>query len=47
MLVAWLIASQLSDIMVATVVCIVEFEWDVRSVNTVVMWIILMCSEKI
>jgi len=31
MLVAWLIALQLSDIMVATVVCIVEFEWNVRS----------------
>jgi len=28
MLVAWLIVLQLSDIMVATVVCIVEFEWE-------------------
>ncbi|MEO6863557.1 MAG: hypothetical protein ABI180_18775 [Microcoleus sp.] len=38
MLLAWLIALQLSDIMVAAVVCIVEFEWNVRSANTVVMW---------
>ncbi|MCC3511577.1 MAG: hypothetical protein JGK29_21635 [Microcoleus sp. PH2017_17_BER_D_A] len=28
-----LIASQLSDIMVAAIVCIVEFEWNVRSAN--------------